>query len=288
MLPFLLFLEPATFQLLFSFGIALAFACLASFADSFAWRVLRAFYRPSRKKIPNKWKYILSPHSFCENCQNKIPLLRLIPIIGILMANFRCGECGKKISPRFFWIETAAFAYGFLMSYLHVDWNYMITLSSGNSLALHSLFGPRLGVDYILFSMFYFVIGYVIAMIDFEVLLIPTEAIFFFMLLGFFETFLLGENIHIHFLIAFFWMGLFWLLRILSRYKMGFADVVLVFALSLGLFPAKQIALPTLASLLGIGFYLGKRFQLKGQKMNPKLPFGTFLVLAFLLLRILT
>ena len=184
MLPFLLFLEPATVQLLFSFGIALAFACLASFADSFAGRVLGAFYRPSRKKIPNKWKYILSPRSFCENCQNKIPPLRLIPIVGILMARFRCGECGKRVSPRFFWTETAAFVYGFLMSYLHVDGSYVPTLSSGGSFTLHSFFGPGLGVDHILFSMFYFVLGYMIAMIDFEVLLIPTEAIFFFMLLG--------------------------------------------------------------------------------------------------------
>ena len=88
-------------------------------------------------------------------------------------------------------------------------------------------------------------------------------------------------------MIACFWMSLFWLIRILSRYKMGFADVMLIFALSLSLFYPQQFSLPTLASLFGIVFYLIKKIKDKNKKIKIKLPFGSCLVIAFLVLRLL-
>ena len=239
------------------------FTLIISFADALGWRLLNAYYRKSRKKIDQKWKYIFSVRSECEACQKPIPFLYLIPVFGNLLTSFRCVHCQKPISRRFFWLESAGWLYGSLLIY----------------------YNPQ--TDHILFSAVYLILIYLIAMIDWEFLLIPTEAIFFVMLTGIFEVFFFNNDIILSFGIAFLWFFLFYLIKIISRHKMGLADVRLVFALSLGLSFPYSLYMPALASLLGIGYHIGESFyHKKSLNLKAKIPFGLFLGLAFLILRL--
>ena len=274
-------------QILFLCSVGFSFSILISFADSFSWRVLNAFYRPSRKKIKKKWYYIFSTRSFCESCRSDIRIIYLIPILGSLLTSFRCYNCYNSISKRFFWEECLAFFYGCLFAYFHSKQNYTLNLSQDFLFGYYPFYKINSQFSYLIFSMAYFFIGYLIILIDFEFFLIPTEAILYFISLGLLETYFFSHMFYINLMIACFWMSLFWLIRILSRYKMGFADVMLIFALSLSLFYPQQFSLPTLASLFGIGFYLIKKIKGKNKKIKIKLPFGSFLVIAFLVLRLL-
>ena len=248
----------------FSFLIGFFFSFMISFADSFSWRILNAYYRKSRKKIGQKWKYIFSIRSQCESCHGHIPLLYLTPVFGSLLTSFRCVHCKKSIPKRFFWGEIGAWIYGSLMIYCN----------------------PH--IDYILFSAFYFVLAYLIAMIDKEFLLIPTEAIFLVMSMAIIETVFFSHDIILSFLIAFSWFFLFHLIRIFSDHKMGLADVRLVFALSLGLSFPSSVYIPTLASSLGIGYHIFESLYRKEKPdLKKKMAFGLFLTIAFLILRLL-
>ena len=238
------------------------FTLVISFADASGWRLLNAYYRKSRKQIDQKWKYIFSVRSGCETCQKPIPSLYLIPVLGIVLTSFRCVHCREPISKRFFWLELAGWLYGSLLIY----------------------YNPHPG--YILFSASYLILIYLIAMIDREFLLIPTEAIFFVMLIGIAETLFFSNDVTMSFLIAFSWFFLFYILRIISRHKMGLADVRLVFALSLGLSFPYSLYMPVLASLLGIGYHIAESiYHKKSLDLKAKIPFGLFMGLAFLILR---
>ena len=250
----------------FDYCVALGFlfSVIISFADSFTWRILNAYYRKSRKKIDQKWKYIFSIRSQCEFCHKPISLLYLIPVFGSLLTFFRCIHCKKQISKRFFLGELGAWIYGALLIYNN----------------------PYIG--YILFSVFYFILAYLISMIDKEFLIIPTEALFLMILIAIVETLFFSNDVTLSFLVAFSWFSLFYLIRILSGYRMGLADVRLVFALSLGLSFPYSIYIPTLASLLGIGYHILESFYRKERlNLKKKTAFGLFLALAFLILRLL-
>ena len=276
-----------TVQLLFTLSIGFCFASIMSFADAFTWRLLNAFYRPCRKKITQKWSYILSARSFCESCEAKIQPFYLIPVVGALCIKFQCSKCQRPISKRFFWGEILAFTYGCALVYVHFQFLDFIHLNQNDSIIDLLFFEMRAELWYIFFAMLYFFIGYIIMSVDYEFLLIPTEAIVCFMFLGLVETYFFSQNIMIDLAVSFFWMSLFWLIRILSRYKMGFADVILIFALSLGLFFPQQFSLPALGSLLGIMFYITKKIHAQKWPVAKKLPLGSFLVIAFLFLRLM-
>ncbi len=244
-------------------GISFSFA--VSFADSFSWRILNAFYRKSRKSITQKWKYIFKIRSFCENCSLPVKSIYLIPILGCLLAKLKCSHCGLPLSKRFLYLELIGFLYGCVLGF----WN-------PNAL-------------FLFFSIFYFVLIYLISYIDWEFMLIPTESILALFILSTAEFFLIHEASLVHIFISISWYSLFHLVRILSKYKLGLADVRLIFPLSLGLGYPMSVFLPTLASVLGILFYLFstkiKTKSIVDKGLKTKLPFGVFLGIAFLILR---
>ena len=76
---------------------------------------------------------------------------------------------------------------------------------------------------------------------------------------------------------------------------MGLADVRLILPLSFGIGFPSSLFLPTIASTLGILFYFIHKYSsissnyssIKKYEKDTKMPFGLFLALAFLILRVI-
>ena len=130
-------------------------------------------------------------------------------------------------------------------------------------------------------------------------LLIPTEAIFTLLVLGFIYLVVIRHpiwmvlkngfapdiDLMLDLAVAFLWYAIFHLLRILSGYKMGAADVPLVLALGFLLGHPWAIFLPGLAAFLAIGFYLLRRRSILIYAPSEKqIPFGVFLGMGYLFL----
>lgn len=119
--------------------------CLGSFYTALAARILYFCYGPGRK-VPQRWRIILTRPSFCFACERPIRGLELWPILGYLITRGRCAGCGEKIGlltlageawlavciPIALWsgaswplaIFSALFL-GHLYTALAVDWNYL-------------------------------------------------------------------------------------------------------------------------------------------------------------------
>lgn len=261
------------FEILLILFSGLLFSIVASFADSFAWRIGRAYYSPERKKISDKIEYILKKKSCCEYCQAPIRAAGLVPVLGYFLVSGKCHECERKISWRFPALEFTAFIYG-------------------SAIAAHNA-QPW----FVIFTLVSLVPIYIICTIDYRWFLIPTETIFVILLMGLIEllffradvfTDLGRERMTLHLSGAFLWYFLFHLIRILSGKKIGLADVRLVLAFGLFLGFPGSLFLPTVAAALAIVLYLiRKNSMFFGIPKSEKIPFGVFLSLSFLLLRFL-
>lgn len=246
------------------------FAIWHSFCDALAWRIFTAYYSPRRKSIAEKTRFILHGSSRCEHCAAPVPWYGLIPVAGYFLVHGRCIHCTRKISARFPVFETTAFIYGVILA----------------------LFSPSPGefaVGLIAYALIWLIMS-----VDYRVMLIPTEAILALLVLGIvhllvwkhpgwyeFRDLSLGLDLAV----AFVWYFLFHMLRILSGYKMGLADVRLVLALGFLLGHPFALYLPGLAALLAIIFYLARRRSILLYAPSEKqIPFGVFLGMGYLLL----
>ena len=253
------------------------YAILISFAEALTQRILQAHYYKSRRQIKSKWRHILGGRSKCDHCEKKLNAVNLVPVFGYWLSGRKCDNCGNAIKARYWLSELAAFVYGTIVFWLYPDITYALTTGA------------------------YLVILHVIMRIDWEYMLIPTEAILTMLILGLLDllnrfygyttTATLSSDISLHLLISFSWFFLLHLIRILSRYRMGLADVRLTLALCFGLGYPLAVFLPTVASALGLVFYLLSRLKpaaglVKNDRgLKTQVAFGVFLGLAFLLLR---
>lgn len=240
------------------------FAFWHSFADSLAWRIFLAYYSPERKKVIDKTRFILKSRSQCEFCGAAVPWWGLIPVLGFFLVARRCAACTRQISWRFPIQEFLAFLFG---------------VSVGLKLP-----GP---LDFATILLVYLLLWIVITN-DYRSLLIPTEAILALLALGLVRVASSAQNwqsldLALDLAVAFTWYFLFHLLRILSGYKMGLADVRLVLALGLLLGHPIALHLPAVASGLAIIFYLLRRNSILIYAPSEKeIPFGVFLSIAYL------
>ena len=249
------------------------FAIFISFADSFSYRLLESFYRKSRKSIQQKWKYVLKSRSFCENCHGNIHPLYLIPIFGYMFSKSRCALCDAKLSSHFLYFELLAFTFGFTIAFFQSN------------------------PVYLLFTGLYMILIYILSRIDWKFFLIPTQVIVFFLVLALIELFFFSENQKLYFelhstilqlITSFAWFLIFYLIHFFYPQGLGLADVKLIFAMSIALPFPLNFFLPTLASCLGLIFYLTTQWKKSpdDRGLKTKLPFGVFLGIGFLLLRI--
>lgn len=249
----------------------LLFSVMASFSDSFSWRIYRAYYSAVRKSIPDKLEYILRKKSSCEFCSAPVKVAGLIPIAGYFLMRGKCHECGRNLSPRFPVLEFIAFIYGMAIALRNSEpWFVFFTLG-----ALVPL--------------------YIICVTDYRKYLIPTEAILVLLVMAMVELLFFRSNVFsdhgrewfvLHLSSAFVLYFLFHLIRLLSGKQMGLADVRLALAYGLFLgFPA-VLFLPVVSAGTAILFYFTRKNSIIfGKSDEEKIPFGVFLSLAFLLLR---
>ena len=258
------------FDFIFALCCGIYFSILVSIGDSFSERIMNAWFRPGRKQIRNKYQYLLQARSTCESCHEPVKPRYLVPVFGYIFARGKCSQCGTAISKRFFYEDTLSFAYGFVLFLIH-----------------------PYEVLFILFTAAFFIAGVIIARIDREFQLVPTEFILGILLLAMAEYFL-----QYHFLVnsagatlallvpILWWLG-FHLIRILSKYQMGLADVRLVLGLGIACGYPGSVYFPTVAALVGILFYgLTALINRRQIDLKMRIPFAVYLVIAFLLMRL--
>jgi|GEM_PF-1996089 len=256
---------------LFAFYYAFSFSAIVSFARLFTSRCKTAFYERSRKTIIYKWKYILSGRSRCDHCNHVLGPVFVIPIAGFLFSGGKCRHCGQKISGVYLFEESLAFLYGifyFISARNHVDHYHMSTI----------------------FMIFYVLLCYFISNIDREYFLIPTEALWVFFLVTVTEKIAAGfnENIPAIAAVAVSWFALLHLLNYLMPGKLGLADIHLVVVLSLAAGFPHSLYLPTVASFMAVVyFFIRHRKESWSTARTLKIPFGLFLCLAFVLLKMI-
>ncbi len=251
---------------------ALVFAVWHSFSDALAWRIWLAWYSPERKKIQQKVSFVLQARSRCEFCGAVIPWYGLIPVAGFLLLKGKCRNCSRRLSPRFPVLEFGALLYGALLGvFLVSPADFLISLAA-------------------------YALVWVIIYNDYRSLLIPTEAILALFAVGLINLLLFRYprwfamqdlSLGLDLAVAFVWYFLFHLLRILSGYKLGLADVRLVLALGFLLGHHFALWLPGLAAMLAIVFWLLRRYSvLIYAPSGDQIPFGVFLGAGYLLLNI--
>lgn len=257
-------------KILIPAGTGTLFVVWHSFADALAWRIYTAYYSPQRKSVVHKLSFILYQSSRCEACSAHVPWYGLIPVAGFFLLRGRCAACTRPISRRLPVFEALAFLYGFAIGTLNT--------------------GPA---DFAVILVAYLLLWIVIN-VDYRMLLIPTEAILGLLLLGIFnllvvrypQWFLFNNfDLALDLAVSFVWYFFFHLLRILSGYKMGLADVRLVLALGFLLGHPFAMYLPGFAAALAIVFYLlRRRSVLIYAPSETQIPFGVFLGTGYLLL----
>ena len=83
---------PLGLVLYLAFLAALLGACMASFLNCFAWRIVHG-------------ESVLRGRSHCDLCGHALGLRDLIPIVSFLAARGRCRYCGEKLSTGHVWAE---------------------------------------------------------------------------------------------------------------------------------------------------------------------------------------
>jgi len=256
---------------LLSFYYGFIFASVISFARLFTNRCQLAFYEKSRKKIIHKWKFILSGRSRCDHCSEIIPVLYLVPVFGYLFALGKCTNCHNKISLIYFLEESMAFVYGsayFIFArfqYLH----YHIS---------------------VWFMILYFFLCYFISRMDYRYFLIPTGAIVSILFLAVLELVFVIKPDHLLLIsvIPLTWFCFLYLLGYAFPEKLGMADIHFIPVLCLAIHFPHSLYLPAVASFIAIiYFFLRYRHEKWKDSRHNKIPFGVFLSLAFLLLKII-
>lgn len=76
-----------------------------------------SFFTLAVYRIPKK-QDIIHTHSYCPNCNHKLGLLDLFPIISYIALRGRCRYCKEKIRPRYFILEILSGTLFILFAYL--------------------------------------------------------------------------------------------------------------------------------------------------------------------------
>jgi Flp pilus assembly protein protease CpaA len=131
---------------------------------------------------------------------------------------------------------------------------------------------------------------YFISSIDFQYFLIPTEAIVVIFILSILEYFFVNQKADIILWVSVpvTWFALLHVINYFMPGKLGMADIHLVFVLCLAAGFPHSLYLPTVASFIVI-IYFFIRYRNENWKTArlTKIPFGLFLCIAFLLLKLI-
>tara|TARA_Y100000996_G_scaffold44830_1_gene30972 strand:+ start:1709 stop:2464 length:756 start_codon:yes stop_codon:yes gene_type:complete len=226
--------------------------------------ILGSFINVLAYRLPNDMPVILS-RSQCPKCNTTIPLYRNIPIITYLLQTGKCHNCNQPISLQYPIIEFLT-AIVLLLGFNN-DW-------SNN--------------EYILF-IWSSCILITISIIDFKTFTIPLKLIMLFLIGELFFMITAPTNIENMLLGLFLGLGYLGTTFIITSiiYKkqtLGYGDLLLISVIGLWIGPVNILICIFLSSILGITLWVIKSYQ---KIDNEKLPFGTYLSLNAILLKLI-
>ena len=236
---------------------------IVNFITIISGLIAGSFINVIAHRLPNNLPIVFS-RSICPKCNIGIPLYRNIPLLSYIIQKRKCHHCDKVISCQYPLIEfvTAVVFFFGLKNYYNQEYILFIWISI------------------LLIS---------IAIIDFKTLNIPIillvfiftgELIFLFFNTHQFNIMLLGCMFGVGYLgITFIVTSL-----IYKKQTLGYGDLLLISLLGIWLGPINILLCIFLSALTGLFIWIIKYFR-KIDRL--KLPFGTYLSLNAILLKIL-
>ncbi|SHJ68361.1 type 4 prepilin peptidase 1 Aspartic peptidase. MEROPS family A24A [Anaerobranca californiensis DSM 14826] len=196
-------------------------------------------------------KSIVYPPSSCVNCDAKIPIPYLIPILGYLLTRGRCFSCSEKISFKYPLVELLGGVLGIVI------YIYTTTLTQ---FILHYLF---------------FMVLVAVTVVDLEKMIIPDSFNLVLTVIGVLEIIYTKSyfNLAVGFSLALF----FFLIAVISKGGMGGGDIKLAFPL--GLFLGGSLGVLAILLAFFIGGTVGVILLALGQSRKKAIPFAPYLVL---------
>lgn len=202
------------------------------------------------------------PPSNCPNCQHRLSVLELIPLLSFLAQRGRCKHCGQPISSRYFWVELIM-AGLWLAAWLKFGWGWPL-----------------------LAALFFITLAVMAFFIDLEHSILPDSLNYIILAVGLVYQFWLG-NIWAAVLAAAGAAAFFYLTRIIAGWiwkkeALGLGDVKLAAAFG------AYFAWPLVVVALFLGFLLGAVVGVVLLITRKKgrldyIPFGPFLLTGALL-----
>lgn len=229
---------------LFMFSIG---ACVGSFLNVLIDRL------PRRESV-------FFTRSHCDNCQKKLSVFELIPILSYVFLGGKCRHCKKPITKRVIIVE-ALTAVIFLVTSL-------------------AFLNAYISLPFAVLGLFVVCLGIVIFCCDLEYEIIPDEAVLGLVVSGLAYLILYNPSqLLAHLITGFIAFLLFLLLFLVTKERgIGFGDVKLVFALGLILGYPNVIVCLYLAFLTGAVVSLILIAWGKKKLRKDTIPFGPFLV----------
>ena len=206
------------------------------------------------------------PSSHCYSCSNQLKWFHNIPILSYLLLKGKCGFCSTPYSIQYPIVE---FLGGLLLytAYSYYFFNF--------------------GINIFLLSSIFFVLTYLLLIVDFKTLMLPDSLnyflIWFGLILGTFDIYLLKDmNLQNSILGAAIGFIILWTLSFLGEKikgvsVMGDGDLKLIAAL--GVFVGVKGVIFTILSSPFIGILTWIYFKIKGNK-EPEFPYGPALIIS--------
>ena len=226
--------------------------------------IIGSFINVLAYRIPKNMPVILS-RSKCPKCDISIPLYRNIPIFTYILQQGKCHSCFKKISLQYPIIELLTAIIFFCGFNIHLNLNEYILFLWVTSLLISIAIIDQKTLTIPLQLIILLFIGEIVFMI-FNVSDIYTMIIGLFFGLGYLGiTFLITSIIY-------------------KKQTLGYGDLLLISLIGLWIGPVNILICIFLSSIIGIIIWTIRFYQ---KNDNQKLPFGTYLSLSGIFLKIL-
>ncbi len=231
---------------------------------------------------------ITHKHSFCPNCNHKLEILDLFPILSYIFLGGKCRYCKKKISSRYFMLEMIS-GLAFLMFTLSLNINIY-------NLEVEKLI--LLGFTYL-----YFAGMFIIAGIDKEKLNIQKQVLMYSIIISaIYIAYLyivqkININIYLIYLLVIILLIILDTLKLRKKAQESYCINVLILAICMEIYTGEQVFLLTIIyTLLTCSMYLllkkikqktkNKKYIKQENKQNIKLPIGFFMCICNVILYI--
>lgn len=213
-------------------------------------------------RVP-KHENFISGRSYCDECKHNLSFLDMIPIISFLLLRGKCRYCKKNIDPLSTYMEAFA-AILFALSYLIFGFSYELFIA--------------LGIVSLLI---------IISVSDISYYIIPDEVLIFFT--GYFLIILTLSNgvmsTLVNILSGFVMFIIMYTIMLLGNFlfkkeSLGGGDIKLMFVIGLILSPLPSLFVIFFGSLIALPISV----IILVRKKTKLIPFGPFLIIAFLVI----